>query len=278
MDPTTLRRSELRPPARTWGVVFALLVAATWSASAASQELGPSTLAGSDTTQEMPPTPLTMPLAVSQPYVVRWWEAAAVAGGVGALLADDRHVLHDVREHPTSGAGDVADVFRQVGNIKVYSALTLGALGVGVLSKDAGITRTGAQLAASGALAAASFGLLKVVTGRSRPDVGEGAYEFHPFAGGGSFPSGHSAMAFALATTLGDASHSTWVTAGLYVIATGTAWSRVYDERHWPSDVFMGAALGVTSAKLVNGRWRIFGLRSPGFLVTPRRAGVQASF
>jgi membrane-associated phospholipid phosphatase len=213
-----------------------------------------------------------------RPHQVHWWEAAAVAGGVGALLADDRHVLHDAREHPTSSAADVADAFRQAGDIKVYSVLSLGTLGVGLLSKDAGITRTGAQLAASGALAAASFGLLKVVTGRSRPDAGEGAYDFHPFGGGGSFPSGHSAMAFALATTLGDASHSTWVTAGLYVIATGTAWSRVYDERHWPSDVFLGAALGVTSAKFVNGRWHLFGLRSPGFLVTPGGAGLQMSF
>jgi membrane-associated phospholipid phosphatase len=267
-----------RPASRTSRAAFALLVTAAWSTPCGAQQLSPSTVSGADTARGTAPTPPALPRVASQPHVVRWWEAASVAGGVGALLADDRHVLHDVREHPTSEAADVADVFRPAGDIKVYTALTLGTLGVGLLSKDAGVTRTGVQLAASGALAAASFGLLKVVTGRSRPDVGQGAYDFHPFAGGGSFPSGHSAMAFALATTLGDASHSTWVTAGLYVIATGTAWSRVYDERHWPSDVFLGAALGVTSAKLVNGRWRLFGLRSPGFLVSPTRASLQMSF
>jgi len=276
MRRTTLGPSS-RPASRTWMAAFALMVTAVWSTPCTAQELSTSPSAAEvarDTLAALP----TLPRAAFQPHVVHWWEAAAVAGGVGALLADDRHVLHDAREHPTSGAADVASVFRQAGDIKVYTALTLGTLGAGLLAKDAGITRTGAQLAASGALAAASFGLLKVVTGRSRPDVGEGAYEFHPFAGGGSFPSGHAAMAFALATTLGDASHSTWVTAGLYVIATGTAWSRVYDQRHWPSDVFLGAALGVTSAKLVNGRWRLFGLRSPGFLVSPTGAGLQMSF
>jgi membrane-associated phospholipid phosphatase len=277
MRRTTLGPSS-RPASRNWRAAFALMVTAAWSTPCAAQELSTSLVAGADTTRGTPQTPLTLPPAEAGPHVVRWWETAAVAGGVGALLADDRHVLHDVREHPTSGAADVANVFRQAGDIKVYTALTLGTLGVGLLAKDAGVTRTGAQLAASGALAAASFGLLKFVTGRSRPDLGQGAYQFHPFAGGGSFPSGHAAMAFALATTLGDASHSTWVTAGLYVIATGTAWSRVYDERHWPSDVFLGAALGVTSAKLVNGRWRIFGLRSPGFLVSPAGAGLQMSF
>jgi membrane-associated phospholipid phosphatase len=248
-----------------------------WSAPAAAQQLSPSLVPSADTLKGTLNAPRIRPTAL-QPYVVRWWEAAAVAGGVGALLADDSHVLHDVREHPTSGASDVASVFRQAGDVKVYTALTLGTLGAGLLSNNEGITRTGAQLAVSGALASASFGLLKVVAGRSRPDAGEGAYDFHPFSGGGSFASGHSALAFALATTLGDASHSTWVRAGLYVVAAGTAWSRVYDERHWPSDVLLGAALGVTSAKLVSGRWQIFGLRSPGFLVSPGRAGLQVGF
>jgi membrane-associated phospholipid phosphatase len=124
-------------------------------------------------------------------------------------------------------------------------------------------------------LAAASFGLLKAVTGRSRPDVGEGAYEFHPFHGAHSFPSGHTTMAFAMAATLGDASGSPWVQGGLYLFAAGTAWSRVYDQRHWPSDVFVGAALGITAAKLVNGRWRWFGLKSPEFLVGPNGAGLR---
>jgi membrane-associated phospholipid phosphatase len=277
MPPTTLRPSDWAPVVRTRGAVFALLVTAAWTAPAAAQKLSPS-LPSADTTLGTPQPPSTPSSAARKPHVVRWWEAAAVTGGVAALLADDRHVLHDTREHPTSGADDVASVFREAGDIKVYTALTLGMLGAGLLSNNAGIIRTGAQLAASGALAATSFGLLKVVAGRSRPDAGQGAYDFHPFAGGGSFASGHSALAFALATTLGDASRSTWVTAGLYVIATGTAWSRVYNERHWPSDVFLGAVLGVTSAKLVNGRWRIFGLRSPGFLMTPGGAGLQVSF
>jgi membrane-associated phospholipid phosphatase len=262
----------------TWGAVLALFITTAPSGPCAGQQLTTTLAASADTAPGAPPTVLPIPGSDFRPHAVHWWEAAAVGGGVAALLADDRHVLHDVREHPTSGAADVADVFRQAGDIKVYTALTVGTLGLGLLAKDAGITRTGGQLAASGVLAAASFGLLKVVTGRSRPDAGQGTYDFHPFSGGGSFPSGHSALAFALATTLGDASHSTWVTAGLYVIASGTAWSRVYDQRHWPSDVFLGAALGITSAKLVNGRWRLFGVRAPGFLVTPRGAGLQMRF
>ena len=257
---------------RAWVGLFVLLLAALESAPCAGQGLGTAVPLGADTTG------VASQGGRASPHVVHWWEIAAVAGGVGLVMADDRNVSHELEEHPTKEADDIASLFRHPGDAKVYTALALGTLGTGLLTKDRGITRMAAQLAASGALAAASFGLLKVITGRSRPDVGDGTYEFHPFSGGGSFPSGHSAMAFALATTLGDASHSPWVTAGLYTIAAGTAWSRVYDGRHWPSDVVLGAALGVTSAKLVNGRWRIFGFRSPGFLVTSRGPGMQVSF
>jgi membrane-associated phospholipid phosphatase len=81
-----------------------------------------------------------------------------------------------------------------------------------------------------------------------------------------------------MATTLGDAIGNPWVSGSLYLFAAGTAWSRVYDRRHWPSDVFVGAALGIASAKLVNGRWRIFGIRSPEFLVGPGEAGLRLQF
>lgn len=267
-------RRTAGPRISGWVTALGLLLGSLGGIPAAAQQVDRSLEPGSDSGSGRPPALAAVPAAAG-PRVVRWWEAAAVVGGVGALMTDDRHVAHDAREHPTAAAGDVADAFRQAGNIKVYAAVTLGTLGAGLLAHDQGISRTGAQLAASGAVAAASVELLKEATGRSRPDAGDGAYEFRPFHGGESFPSGHSAAAFALATTIGDASHSIWVQAGLYAVATGTAWSRVYDERHWPSDVVLGAALGVTSAKLVNGHWRIFHLRPPSFLVSPRAAGLQ---
>jgi membrane-associated phospholipid phosphatase len=43
----------------------------------------------------------------------------------------------------------------------------------------------------------------------------------------------------------------------------------VYSNRHWFTDVVLGAVYGVTAAKLVNGEWRIFGLRPPTASVGP---------
>ena len=95
-----------------------------------------------------------------------------------------------------------------------------------------------------------------------------------PFSGQASLPSGHSAVAFAFATSLADDIHRPWATVGLYGMATAVAWSRVNDNRHWFSDVAAGALVGITSAKLASGRWRIFGIRAPSIIAGPRGAGL----
>lgn len=61
-----------------------------------------------------------------------------------------------------------------------------------------------------------------------------------------SFPSGHSATAFACATVIAWASPRLRIPA--FVLAAGIAWSRVYVGVHWPLDVLGGAALGVLVA------------------------------
>lgn len=93
-------------------------------------------------------------------------------------------------------------------------------------------------------------------------------------------PSGHATTAFAVATSLADDIDSPVADVLLYTFATGAAWSGINDDRHWLTDTAMSAVLGVTTAKLVAGRWRIFNLRPPGFLVTPAGATLswQVSF
>lgn len=130
------------------------------------------------------------------------------------------------------------------------------------------------RLAFSLGLAAVSVGGLKVVLGRERPNQNTSAFDFDPAHLDTAFPSGHTALAFAMATSLADGIHRTWATIGLYGAATGVAAARVYQQEHWLSDVVGAAAVGITSAKLVSGRWRVFGLRPPSFLIGARGAVV----
>ncbi len=67
-----------------------------------------------------------------------------------------------------------------------------------------------------------------------------------------SFPSGHTATAFMTATMLhkeyGD--RSPWFSVGAYTVATATGVSRILNNRHYISDVLMGAGIGILSVEL----------------------------
>src|SRR5213075_565428 len=97
--------------------------------------------------------------------------------------------------------------------------------------------RIGASLLLAGATSAGA----KELFGRPRPESSLDADGFSPFSGQASMPSGHTAMAFALATSLSDEIHRPWATVGLYGMATAVGWSRINDNRHWLSDVAAGA-------------------------------------
>jgi hypothetical protein len=84
--------------------------------------------------------------------------------------------------------------------------------------------------------------LLKSATGRTRPDESDDD----------SFPSGHATSAFSYATLSNrnvDSIHMphalrTPIKVGNLLLASGVGWARVEAEKHYPSDVLAGAALG----------------------------------
>ena len=65
-----------------------------------------------------------------------------------------------------------------------------------------------------------------------------------------SFPSGHSASAFAFAT--GVCSEIPALAPVLVPLAAAVAYSRVYTGVHYPSDVVVGAAIGIASGAVVD--------------------------
>ena len=69
-----------------------------------------------------------------------------------------------------------------------------------------------------------------------------------------SFPSGHTATAFAGAEFLWQEykDKSIWYGITGYAIATGTGLFRMYNDRHWLTDVAAGAGIGILSTKTAN--------------------------
>lgn len=96
---------------------------------------------------------------------------------------------------------------------------------------------------------------IKAVTRRKRPsDIPPGGSFDDTFFNGGkspfkgsSFPSGHAAGVFSVATVIASRyHHHRWVPWLAYGFATAISFSRVTTSAHFPSDVFLGAALGYT--------------------------------
>ncbi len=207
---------------------------------------------------------------------IRWWHGALVAGGAATLLLVDEPVQRSTQQNRHGALDRAATVFRQLGEPLVVYSASLGALGVGLVRDDAALERTGARLTSSITLAAVLVHAGKLIAGRDRPNVRGQAFDFRPFSGmtDKAFPSGHTAVAFALATTLSDDVDNEAATIGLFALATGTGWSRINDNKHWASDVAVGAVVGIASSKLVNGRWRLFEIDPPSYL--KKRSGETA--
>lgn len=82
---------------------------------------------------------------------------------------------------------------------------------------------------------------LKKITHVERPDG----------SGFNSFPSGHTATAFMGAELLYQEykEKSIWYGISGYIVATGTGAFRMYNNRHWLTDVVAGAGIGILSTK-----------------------------
>lgn len=111
--------------------------------------------------------------------------------------------------------------------------------GVGVRGKNSLIDQSGIYLL-SNIILNGTTQSLKRITAVTRPDGTPNA-----------FPSGHAAEAFASAEFLrreyGD--QSVWYTVSGYTAASAVAILRMYNNRHWLSDVVAGAGLGVLSTQ-----------------------------
>ena len=81
-----------------------------------------------------------------------------------------------------------------------------------------------------------------------------------------SFPSGHTATAFmgAELVRMEYKDASVWYGLSAYVVASGIGVLRVWNERHWATDVLAGAGIGILSARvaywLLPFERRLFGL------------------
>lgn len=128
------------------------------------------------------------------------------------------------------------DDFSQYAPIAAVYGLDL----FGVKGKHDAIDQT-IILATAYTLMGVSVNSLKTITKVERPDG----------SSRNSFPSGHTATAFMGAELLRREywDVSPWIGVAGYAVAAGTGFFRMYNNRHWLTDVLAGAGIGILSVE-----------------------------
>lgn len=196
---------------------------------------------------------------------LRWGTDDWILGGGLVTLAGGAFLLDDEFRHfALKNQSSFGDRLNSVGNFYGQSryvlAFAVGTYAVGFVVDDPWIRGTGVVLLQTLISAGALNLALKALVGRSRPYENNGNTDFHPWAWEErffSFPSGHTVMAFSVSSVLAARIKNIWATIGLYSFAGVTAWSRVYSDDHWFSDVVIGGifttAMGLSLVKWYEG-------------------------
>ena len=188
-----------------------------------------------------------------------------------AAAFGDEGLREELQEYRGSGSNSMARVGNAFGEpLYVFSALGAGYL-AGQITGHSGLSRLSLKAGTAALVAGGITSGLKFAVGRTRPTNGGDSDHFRPFSGSASFPSGHTTLAFAVATVIADETTDPWSDIALYGAASLTGFARMNDDRHWASDILAGALVGHLTARWLN--------RKPGlFSVGPRSVGVSLSF
>jgi membrane-associated phospholipid phosphatase len=166
-------------------------------------------------------------------------EAKAVDAAVYAAIAATRAPSLDEAMRELSRGAD---------NSKIWF---VGAAGLALLGGAAGRRAATRGIVALGIASGFANLVAKPLTVRRRPqrlELRELARRHVPMPRSTSFPSGHTASAFAFATGAGQALPA--LSAPLRALATLVGYSRVHTGVHYPADVLAGAFIGISAAEL----------------------------
>jgi membrane-associated phospholipid phosphatase len=162
----------------------------------------------------------------------------------GAAIAVDHRALHDfVSLNPSFNNP----------NTNASNVLIGGFLATPVMLYGVGHFTTNEHARETGLLSAESLldGVvveqgMKLIFWRERPSVDSERGRFFQASAGwdSSFPSSHSVLAWAAASTIATEYPNTWTRILVYSGATGVSLTRLMGQQHFPSDVLVGSAAG----------------------------------
>lgn len=200
----------------------------------------------------------TSPARIRMKHAPTYLTLAAIGG---ALRAGDYSIRKWVQggEHGEKGIKNrekFLKYFKPMGDGVVDFSISGAIYVTGAVIKDEKLKETGLMATEALAFAGGTSALLQKAIKRQRPvrKYGNDRQEVRPWVTVGkkdSFASGHTTMAFALASVVSDQYDNIWVKSASYGTATLVGLERVFDDRHYISDVFVGGMIGTAVGKAI---------------------------
>ena len=192
--------------------------------------------------------------------------AAVVTAATFALLPVDDFLAERFHDHriadSLAGKRGLHNVTEHLANLNEYRAFyfSVGAWGLGRLTGKRTVADMGWHSAEAILGSRIVVDLIGGPAGRARPRVNRDPRDFgwwkgFTTVGYHSFPSRHTAGAFAFAAVMTEETrmrwpHATrWVAPTTYGVATAVGLGRMYTEHHWLTDVVAGAAIGIFAGR-----------------------------
>jgi membrane-associated phospholipid phosphatase len=185
----------------------------------------------------------------------QWAKFAAITGATGIIMLTlDEPGQKMMLRNQTGTLSKASEVLYPLGN-RFPPLMLAGMYLTSVVTKNRRFEHATLSVAKSLAISTVFYTASKAVIRRQRPTRTDDPYDFvSPFSKKGytSFPSGHTNTAFAVATAFAlEYDDKKWVPWVAYTLASLTSISRMYDNRHWFSDVIIGASIGHFVTKMV---------------------------
>ncbi len=126
----------------------------------------------------------------------------------------------------------------------------------GLATRNEKLRRTGVLLISSASAAGFLQQFFKSAVGRARPLSGLSKDTFSPLWSGDkdfhSFPSGHAILAFSNAYAIAKQFRNPWVKAGIYTVGMVPGISRLWEGKHWLSDVALSVAVSIFTVEAID--------------------------
>jgi len=186
-----------------------------------------------------------------------WTKFGVFVAAEGGLMFADQSVKDYFQSHQNATESYICrNVLEHFGAEHSFIVIS-GIFSYGILAKDKKCVSTALLALESFALASLVTRIPKTLVGRERPDnwQGDGPFTFRGPFHGTSFPSGHTTASFAVASVIATQFRDRkWIPIAAYTVAGLAGISRIYDNKHWLTDVVAGATIGTLIGNLVSQR------------------------